>query len=151
MIQLIASCFLVFLGSYYKAKMDVIMFSGKNLGWKNKWSTTLDGKLKLYKKKHWYYFGHYPLFEEKFLYSSTFLVCFTDDWHKYQFVFLRCIYLAISIQIFGIFLSVIWAFLIFPLIYGIGFTFIFDKLQKKRIKEKYETATSDNTSSSKRR
>jgi hypothetical protein len=32
-----------------------------------------------------WFFG---LFKEKFPYSSTLFVCFTDSWHKYQFLFL---------------------------------------------------------------
>ena len=131
MISAIISCILVCLGSYFKARMDVIMFSGVNSGWKAKWKTTPEGKLKYYRKKDWYYFGYYPPYEEKFPYSSTFLVCFTDKWHKYQFVFLRCLYLAISIQMAGLVMSIIWGFLIFPVLYGLVFNPTFEKLRRK--------------------
>lgn len=127
----ICSLILIVIASYFKGKMDTIMFRGRNIGWKNKWKLTADGKLKYYKKKDWYYFGHYPLYEEKFVYSSTILVCFTDAWHKYQFFMLRAFYLSVAIQMVPWYLALVAAFIVFPVIYGIGFYISFEKLSRQ--------------------
>lgn len=126
----ICSLILVVIGSYFKGKMDTIMFREKNVGWKNKWKLTADGKLKYYKGKDWYYFGHYPLYEEKSIYSSTILVCFTDAWHKYQFFMLRSFYLALSIQMVPWYLALVASFTVLPVIYGIGFYISFERYSK---------------------
>ena len=126
----VISCFFIILASLFKGKMDIVMFRTNNSGWKNKWKLSQNGKLIRYDKKDWYYFGFYPKFKERFPYSSTILVCFTDNWHKYQFLFLRCIYLAISIQLAGFIGSILLAFLVFPILYGIGFYFGFEKYKK---------------------
>jgi hypothetical protein len=110
--------------------MDLVMFRDKNSGWNKKWKLSKNGKLIRYYGKDWYYFGHYPNFKERFPYSSTILVCFTDNWHKYQFIFLRCIYLAISIQLSGFIGATLLAFLVFPILYGIGFYFGYEKHRK---------------------
>ena len=130
MISILLSILLVILGSYYKGKMDLVMFRDKNSGWNKKWKLSTNGKLIRYYGKDWYYFGHYPNFKESFPYSSTILVCFTDNWHKYQFIFLRCIYLAISIQLSGFIGATLLAFLVFPILYGIGFYFGYEKHRK---------------------
>jgi len=50
--------------------------------WVNKWKLDKDGKIIPNTKKLWYYLWLYaPKYEERFLYSSTFLVKFTDLWH----------------------------------------------------------------------
>lgn len=130
MITLFTSCFLIILASFFKGKMDFVLFRTNNSGWKNKWKLGPTGKLLRYNEKHWYYFGFYPYYKERFPYSSTILVCFTDHWHMYQFLFLRCIYLAISIQFFGFVGSILLTFLVFPLSYGIGFYFGFERYKK---------------------
>ena len=107
------------------------MFSGVHTGWKAKWKTTAEGKIRYYRGKDWYYFGYYPPYEEKFPYSSTILVCLTDSWHKYQFLFLRSIYVAIAVQGFGVVMTLIWGFLIFPLLYGLVFNPTFDRSRRK--------------------
>lgn len=124
---IICSLVLIVLAAYFKGKMDTVMFRKGNIGWKNKWKLTKEGKLRLYKNKDWYYFGHYPTYEEKFPYSSTIFVCFTDSWHKYQFFMLRCIYLSIAIQMVSWYIALALAFTAFPVIYGIGFYISFEK------------------------
>lgn len=131
MVSVIISCILVAIGSSFKARMDIISFRSKSLGWKNKWKLSPEGKLQFYRRKDWYYFGVYPEYEEKFIYSSTLFVCFTDDWHRHQFIFLRCLYMSAAIQISGVAMSFLWGFLIFPVLYGIGFNLIFERLRKK--------------------
>ena len=130
MALVLLSCFLIILGSYFKGKMDMVMFRDNNSGWKNKWNLSPTGKLVRYHEKDWYYFGFYPKYKESFPYSSTVLVCFTDDWHKYQFLFLRCIYLAISIQLAGLATATLLAFTVFPVLYSIGFYFGFERYRK---------------------
>jgi hypothetical protein len=130
MITTIISCFFIALGSYFKGRMDTVMFRDNNSGWNKKWKLGPTGKLIRYNEKDWYYFGHYPKFKESFPYSSTVLVCFTDNWHKYQFIFLRCIYLAVTIQLSGFIGAILLAFTVCPILYGIGFYFGFEKKQK---------------------
>ena len=117
----------IIVGSYFKGKMDTIMFHNRVIGWKNKWKLTPDGKLKYYTKKDWYYFKNYPTYEESFPYSSTVLVCFTDAWHRNQFIMLRCYYLGIGIHASSLIFTGALVFLIFPVIYGIGFYFSYEK------------------------
>jgi len=124
---IIGSLLLIIVASYFKGKMDRIMFRKQNIGWKNKWNLTAEGKLRLYKRKDWYYFGHYPRYEEKFPYSSTILVCFTDSWHKYQFIMLRCIYLSVAIQMVPWYIALVLTFIAFPVLYGIGFYLAFER------------------------
>jgi|GEM_PF-2870718 len=53
--------------------------------WKNKWKTDHIDKPIPCIKKPWYYFGLFkPEYEERFAYSSTFLVPFTDGEHLFQ-------------------------------------------------------------------
>ena len=127
----ICSLILIIVAAYFKGKMDTIMFRGRNIGWKNKWKLTVDGRLKYYKQKDWYYFGHYPLYEEKFPYSSTILVCLTDAWHKHQFFMLRAFYLALSIQMVPWYLALVASFVVFPVIYGIGFYISFERFSRQ--------------------
>ena len=111
--------------------MDYVMFRDNNAGWSKKWKLSASGKLIKYNRKDWYYFGQYPAFKESFPYSSTLLVCFTDNWHRYQFIFLRCLYLAISIQMVGPILAILLAFVGFPVLYGVGFYHTFEKPSRK--------------------
>ena len=51
--------------------------------WKNKWAVTKTGRVKPYKPK-WYHFGIPMPQEERFPFSSTFLVFLTDAEHFFQ-------------------------------------------------------------------
>lgn len=130
MALVLLSFFFIILGSYFKGKMDKVMFRDNNSGWKKKWDLSPTGKLVRYHEKDWYYFGFYPRYKESFPFSSTILVCFTDDWHKYQFLFLRCLYLAIAVQLVGLVTATLLAFTVFPILYGIGFYFGFERYRK---------------------
>ena len=130
MTLVLLSLFFIILGSYFKGKMDKVMFRDNNSGWRKKWKLSSTGKLIKYNEKDWYYFGFYPRYKENFPYSSTVLVCFTDDWHKYQFIFLRCLYLAVSIQMVGLVGAILLAFTVFPVLYGIGFYLGFERYRK---------------------
>ena len=130
MALVLLSLFFIILGSYFKGRMDLVMFRDNNSGWRKKWKLSSTGKLIKYNEKDWYYFGFYPRYKENFPYSSTVLVCFTDDWHKYQFIFLRCLYLAVSIQMVGLVGAILLAFTVFPVLYGIGFYLGFERYRK---------------------
>lgn len=78
----------VFLARAFKAAADRISegsfnkdYWSKDVSWKNKWKL-FDGELRFNDKKLWYYLWLYsPRFVERFPYSSTFFVSFTDGWH----------------------------------------------------------------------
>lgn len=127
----ICSIFFFIIASYFKGQMDYILFKKNNPQWKKKWKLTPAGKLIPYEKKDWYYFGIYPKFKESFPYSSTLLVFFTDKWHFYQFVFLRCFYLALGFQLFVWYIAIISALVLFPLLYGAAFYFAYERKTKR--------------------
>lgn len=130
MTSVLLSILFLILGSYFKGKMDLVMFRDNNSGWKNKWKLSQNNKLIKYNGKDWYYFGFYPSFKESFPFSSTVLVCFTDSWHKYQFLFLRCIYLAIALSMAGFGKALLLTFIVFPILYGIGFYYGYERYKK---------------------
>ncbi len=84
-----------------KAVMDIsakdgfkVSFWNKTQSWQNKYAFPLVPNY-----KHWYYFGLInPLYKERFMFSSTALVMFTDGWHLAQFVFLNSIFLALAVN-----------------------------------------------------
>lgn len=102
---------------------------GANIGWKNKWKLTSEGKLIRYKRKRWYHLLKTPKYEEKFPFSSTILVCLTDNWHRYQFITLRLFYLSIGVFIGDPLVVLSFVFIIAPILYGIGFNLSFRKNQ----------------------
>ena len=102
---------------------------GANIGWKNKWKLTPEGKLIRYGKRRWYHLFKTPKYEEKFPFSSTILVCFTDNWHRYQFITLRLFYFSIGIHFCSLVAIFIFVFVIAPILYGIGFNYSFRKNQ----------------------
>ena len=55
-----------------------------NGAWKNKWKLK-DGNIISNNKTIWYYLWLYkPKYKERFIWSSTILVKFTDGWHFFQ-------------------------------------------------------------------
>jgi hypothetical protein len=64
--------------------------------WINKWAIDKDGRPIKYTKK-WYHFGVKHRYKERFPYSSTVLVGFTDGEHFFQLMQLICIFGIISI------------------------------------------------------
>jgi hypothetical protein len=83
--------------------------------------------------KHWWYLGLYkPRFAERFPFSTTILVAFTDRWHLAQLIMLRFFYLAVAI---GVSNSIWWelllSFVVFPMVIGVFFDFTYCKLKKK--------------------
>jgi hypothetical protein len=127
----VISALCIILASYYKGKMDTIMFTpNANIGWKNKWKLTSNGKLIRYGKRRWYhYIFKQPKYEEKFPLSSTVLVCFTDNWHRYQFITLRLFFLSVCIHLTNLMVILLAVFIIAPILYGIGFNYSYRKNQ----------------------
>lgn len=69
-------------------------FLNTNLSWKNKWALGYNGMPLPYKKK-FYHFGIYPIYKERFFYSSTIFVFVSDGEHIAQF--LKNIFILVSI------------------------------------------------------
>jgi hypothetical protein len=60
------------------------------ISWKYKWASPLQPPVKA-----WYYFGFYPRYKERFIYSSTIFVWLTDAWHFFKAIFILAIVLGI--------------------------------------------------------
>lgn len=132
--ELILACILVAFAAYFNAKMDKCTFHGVgcNAGeWKNKWKLDSDGKLIPYSQK-WYHFKIFqPKYVEKFPFSSTLLVAFTDNWHRWKSLFLICLFAAMVVLTYDF--SWQYAainFLILRTVFGLTFTLFFDKILK---------------------
>lgn len=127
---------LLILAGWAKGKMDWVMFRSdynKDREWLNKWKVhkyMIDGLTPIKAgKAPWYYFGlHRPVFLEKFPFSSTLLVFMTDRWHLWQFIALRCFYLALSVLAFSWWpMVLISAFAACPILFGAGFYISFER------------------------
>ncbi len=101
------------------------------MSWKNKYKLDSNGGLLPYEKK-WYHFGFSPKYEERFPFSTTFLVFLTDGEHFFQFLKFKVIELIIIGFCFILYQVLadikVWFLL---LGYSIGETF------SKLLKEKY--------------
>ena len=119
------------LAGLFKGRLDATADSGKKTdSWKNKYEVNADGTLvPTESKNHWWYFGLYkPNYAEKFPLSSTALVSLTDDWHKYQFIMYRFLYMAISFGMGkGILMVLLLSFVVFPILMGISFELSYTK------------------------
>jgi len=65
--------------------------------WKNKWKLDNQGDLIKYEKKDWWYFGIYPKYQERFIYSSTIFVWLTDAEHLFQSIQILLFHIAFFI------------------------------------------------------
>jgi hypothetical protein len=101
--------------------------------WKNKWKLDSEGNIIPNANKLWYYLWLYkPHSIEKFPYSSTFLVLFTDGWHTGQFL-MRTAFMFAAIFYFQVFgLAWYFQYIIMSVCYMIGFTLTYDYILKKR-------------------
>ena len=104
LIKYMITLILIVLIGIINALMDIIMgrynqsiFSLFNpdwwnpqLSWKHKWVYPLESTIKA-----WYYFGFYPRYKERFIYSSTIFVGLTDAWHFFKIFFIFFIVLGI--------------------------------------------------------
>ena len=123
------SIFFMLIAGFFNAVMDKVNFNFtksifKNLNplfwdlrksWKNQWQQPMVPPY-----SYWYYFGLYkPRYQEKFPYSSTFLVFLADAWHLAKALMLLCISLAI------VFYQPIFGFWIDAILYYVSFTVTF--------------------------
>ena len=80
--------------------MDISSENGFSTSWWNKtesWENKY--KVPLVAGKDWYYFGLVKqVYKERFLFSTTILVAFTDGWHLAQFIFLNSLFIALAIN-----------------------------------------------------
>ena len=121
-----------FVAGYFSSRMDkqnILM----RATWRKKYSTPL----KPY--KGWWYFGIIrPSHHERFPFSSTILVGFTDKWHLYKMMMNKSydvgmtalVCEAATIRINELEISPLWGLLmlvILPISRGIGFTISFKK------------------------
>lgn len=121
--QVITGILLV-LSFIWKAVMDLSgkdwfkkPFWNKTQSWQNKYSFPLE---KGY--NHWYYLGLIkPIYKEKFPFSTTILVVFTDGWHLAQFFFLNCLFIALAVNMPYPVLD----FILIRIIYSITFNAIY--------------------------
>lgn len=102
--------------------------------WKLKWKY-VDGEMVPLEKAPWYYLGiHNPGHKEKFPFSSTMLVGFTNAWHFFQFIMFTCFELTflIPMSIFTYMFTPLnkWETLLLTLL-----VFIFIKLYKGAVFE----------------
>lgn len=75
-------------------------FLNTNKSWKNKWKLDSDGNLIPNDKKLWYYlYLLKPKYTERYMWSSTILVAFTDGEHLFQF--LKNIFIFLGFLVLG--------------------------------------------------
>lgn len=126
---LLVMAFLLLAG-HFKGRLDAIADEGiKNLNWNKKYNFNKP------MFNHWWYFGLYtPRFAEKFPFSTTLLVAVTDSWHRNQLLMLRCFYLSIAILMpIDIWNTLIWAFMIMPIMVGVAFEISYNNYRDKLV------------------
>lgn len=138
MLVAILTLSLCFLAGVANALMDLSSegrfkkkYFNKSESWVNKWKYPLEPA-----EPKWYYFGIVPKYKEKFPYSSTWLVAYTDFWHLMQSVMLSCFSAAIVLNATIIQLDLpIWEFfvnfLLVRLSFGLGFEPLYKWLKTK--------------------
>jgi len=92
----------------------------KSEGWKNKWKQPLEPG-----EKMWYHISK-PRYIEKYPYSSTFLVLFTDFWHMMKSIMLTLVFMSVVlyspiVKIDFVLWEVFINFLLIRLSFGVGF------------------------------
>ena len=107
----------------------------KNSSWKMKWKIDWWNKMPLpNNKKPWYYLGmHKPMYIERFPYSSTILVSFTDGWHLLQNIQFSLIFLGKSILLFDSLLNIVISFIVMKTVFSITFELVYRKIQNKKL------------------
>lgn len=99
--------------------------------WKAKWRLNPDGyPIEAAEAPFWYFGLHRPAFQERFPYSSTWLVAFTDVWHAMELV--RGVAVCIALIALlpgwcGIAAFAVVRFLIYPLVFHVCFHHILDR------------------------
>ena len=105
-------------------------WAGPGDSWKNKWKLDDKGKLIPQKNRPWYYLQIYkPEHQERFPYSSTFLVFTTDAWHFFQSLWWFSVTGALAIQLPGLH-WLLWL-VILTVLRMVSFTLFYDHFLKK--------------------
>ncbi len=122
-LRIIITLVLLSIAFIAKAGMDISAKGGFSKAWWNKSeSWELKYELPLRKGVNWWYFGLYRLlYQEKFPFSSTIFVCFTDGWHFLQLIFLNLMFIALSINLGVSIPDHIFFFLIIRMLYAVTF------------------------------
>jgi hypothetical protein len=126
-VVLIVSILLLVISFYAKGKMDVSAkdgFRGEKKKWNKSesWRNKYDSSFK--RDGNWWYFGTYrPLHLERFPFSSTLFVAFTDFWHFMQFIFLNCLFISFCLLL----PYPIYSYIVIRIIYAISFNLSYEK------------------------
>lgn len=135
LLDLVIIAFLLLIAGHFKGRLDAIADElVKQADWPNKYDFTKPGYT-----KHWWYLGLYkPKFPERFPFSTTVLVAFTDRWHMNQLLMLRCFYLALAIALpVGIWTTLLIAFIIAPIFVGLAFEVSYENYRDYISNKKY--------------
>lgn len=132
----IITILLVLFAGYWNVQMDYCQFQDNSCreDWREKWALDEQGQIIPNDVAPWYYLRLYaPKYVERFPYSSTALVAFTDRWHKYQSFFFTCLFLA---MVFYRRANKWWGHLAWFIGLRVAFTIIFELLYKRKTTKK---------------
>ena len=101
----------------------------KSNSWKNKWKL-VNGELVKSKTSPWYYLHLYtPMYIERFPYSSTILVSYTDGWHLLKNLQYSIIFFIISMLYYNTFIEILISFICLKIIFSLSFEILYKKIQ----------------------
>ena len=136
---MMTSLIFIMLAGIFNAGMDKIAFTfdksvfslfnpqfwDVRISWKNQWKQPLQPS-----KNHWYYFGIlHPPYEERFPFSTYFLVFLTDGWHLFKTLWL--FFVILTVVSYTPIISFWWDALILYTVYGVTFTAFYSKFFTK--------------------
>lgn len=132
---------LIFFSGLIKALLDYSSIDGfknpwwnKSASWTNKWKLKDGNPIPNNKRPFYYLFMFKPNYIEKFPYSSTALVAFTDGWHLLQKILYTLIFQSISLLLSAYLnistdiIETVCSFLILTLIFTISFEVLYKKI-----------------------
>jgi len=102
----------------------------KSNSWKNKWLLDKRGNVMPTNKKLWYYPINSPLYTERFPYSSTFFVAFTDFWHRCET--LKAISLVLTALAYSVMVNHIIDFIMLYASWNIAFSIVYETIKRKK-------------------
>lgn len=104
----------------------------KGRSWKMKWKINDRESYPLINEKRpIYYLGLYkPKYIEKFPYSSTILVSFTDGWHLLQLIQFSILQLTLAVLISENFIETLLNFIVIKTVFSIVFELTYKKITK---------------------
>ena len=106
----------------------------KGRSWKKVWKLNESrSKPLLNDIRPWYYLKIYkPKYIEKFPYSSTVLLGFTDGWHLLQNIQFTLIFLGKAILLFDGLINIVLAFIVMKTLFSISFEVVYKKIKNRR-------------------